>query len=325
MLKKRLVFVYSIPRESAFGLHDWSWDSSGVKMKKTKVGRSSDTIMALYSPKLGGLANYISYAPWVEEGVQKKDAQGNNLTLQDKMEQKWNRPKGYFTNKPWMKGDSLKDEDLTFFQKFSWKLNDGSTVFDLDTMEGELGYYVLLASSRCANSEKEWRNNMWPKASHYIAIENEAEEIKNKRNSVKLKAFKKLADDELTDQIKRKVISLLDIASTTATLSGEQIANNLFTFIESSTFTPNSNIDKFLEIVNLLDTADGRQEFEARYILKQALDCKVVTEKRGTYTFLSPKGPIDIGQRYQEAIEFILDPKKSVEVEDMLELIKAKN
>lgn len=324
-MRKRLVFVYSIPRESAFGLHDWTSDSSGLKLKKIKVGQAKDTFMALYSPKLGGLANYISYTPWVEDGVQKKDEKGNSLTLQDKMEAKWMKPKGYFTNRPWMKGDSIKDEDLTFFQKFSWRLNDGCTVFDLDTMEGELGYYVLLASSRVANSEKEWRNNLWPKATHYIALENEAEELKSRRNSLKLSAFKKLADSELTDPIKRKITSLLDLATTKSTLSSEQVSNTLYEFINNSSFTANSNIDRFLNAANLLDTADGRQEFEARYILKQALDNNVVTEKRGTYTFFSPKGVIEIGNRYQEAVDFILDPKKAVEVEDMLEMIKAKN
>jgi hypothetical protein len=192
-------------------------------------------------------------------------------------------------------------------------------------MEGELGYYILLASSRVANSEKEWRNNLWPKATHYIALENEAEELKNKRNTVKLNAFKKLADNELTDPIKRKIVSLLELATTKSTLSSEQVTNTLYEFINNSSFTVNSNIDRFLNVANLLDTADGRQEFEARYILKQALDSNVVTEKRGTYTFFSPKGVIEIGQRYQEAVDFILDPKKSVEVEDMIEMIKAKN
>jgi len=64
-----LIFVNSIPRSTATGIHDWVNDSSGVKMQKVKIGRCNDGIRALYSLSKGGLANYISYTPWIENGV----------------------------------------------------------------------------------------------------------------------------------------------------------------------------------------------------------------------------------------------------------------
>lgn len=324
-MSKRLVFIYSIPRESAFGMHDWVSDTSGVKLKKNKVGRATDTICCLYSPRVGGLANYISYTPWIENGVQVIDeADKRPLTLQDKMEKKWNKPKGYFTNRAWMKGDSLKDEDLTYFQRMNWRLNDGCTVFDLNTMEGELGYYAMLASPSVANSEKEWRQHAWPKAKYYIALENESEEIKYKRNDVKIKAVRALGSNDLTDVYKRKLVSLLDIANTKSNMTQEQVTNALYEYIDKSGFEPNSNIDKFLNTVKMLDTPDGREEFEARFIIKQAVDTRVVTEKQGTYTWLNPSGPLEIGNNLAETVEFILNPKKSSDVETIREMIKAK-
>ena len=145
------VFIYSIPRQSAFGIHDWTSDSSGVKLLKTKIGKTKDKIPALFSPKYGGLANGLSYKPWIQDGTQVKDEKGNPLTLQHKMEKKWNLPEGYLTHKSWRKGDPIKEENWTYFQRMAWKLNDGSTVLDLDLFELSIinsslldGYFIEL-------------------------------------------------------------------------------------------------------------------------------------------------------------------------------------
>lgn len=288
------------------------------------MGRCKDGLMALFSPKVGGLANYISYTPWIEEGKQVLDENNQPLTLQDKLEKKWNKPKGYFTNKAWTPGDSLKDEEMTYFQKKRWKFADGCTVFDLDNMDDELGYYMALASQMVANSEREYLSHKWPKAQWYIALENESDDIKYSRNELKSKTFAKLHSEELTNVYKRKFVSLLDLASSKSTLTDQQVHNLLYDYIEKSSFTPGSNIEKFNELMTLLSTNTGREEFEARFILKQALDTRVVTEKQSTYTWIRPSGMIVIGDKYSEAIAFILNPKKSGLLEDMMSEINAK-
>lgn len=320
----RLVFVNSIPRETATRIDQWANETSGVKMQKVKIARCDDKLQALYSPRVGGLANYISYTPWVENGVQKTDERGNALTLQDKMELKYNKPKGYYTNQQLRKGDNVKDEDRTYFQRMVWALRDGSTVFDLDTENGEMGYYVLLASSKVANSEREWREHRWPRAEWYIALENESDSLKYQRNEIKSKAFAALHSSELTDSYKRKFVSLLDLASTRSTLTNEQMNNLLYEYIDKSSYLPGSNIDKFTELVNLLSTPHGREEMEARFILKQSLDARVVYEKQDIYTWVRPKGQIVIGDNYNEAVQFMLNPKKAAELEELQEMIKAK-
>lgn len=318
----RKVFIYSIPRQTATGVSQFVNDSSGRSMNKTKMGRARDTIRALYDPKVGGYANYISYTPWIDEnGTPKTDETGKPLMLQSKFEQKWHLQPGFLTNKPWRKGDSIKDEDFTYYMKTSWRLNDGCTVLDLTNMDDELGYYVMLASSLVANSEREYLEHKWPRAQYYIALENESEEIKYGRNAVKSKAFSALHDDKLTDVIKRKLVALLGITSSKSDVTGQQVHNALYEFIDKSSFTPGSNIEKFNTLIRLLDTPDGRETFEARYILKQAMDTRLVIEKQDVYTWNRPRGPIVIGDRYDEAVDFILDPRKATDVEELTQEI----
>lgn len=187
-----------------------------------------------------------------------------------------------------------------------------------------MGYYVLLGSSRVANSEKEWRMHLWPKAEWYIALENESDQIKYQKNSIKVKAFAALENPEFTDMYKRKFAILLGLIDTRTIVTNEQLNNILFEYIDKSTFIPGSNIDKFNELNILLNTATGREEFEARYILKQSTDLRIVYEKQGTYTWVRPQGQIVLGDRFRDAVSFILNPKKSTEVEELQEAIKNK-
>ena len=321
----KLVFVYSIQRESAFGVNQWV-SASGVNLKKSKIGNCTDTLKALYSLKQGGLANYISYTPWIEDGKVKTNERGHSLTLQHKLELKWGKPEGYFTNEALSKNDNRPDAERTYFQRMAWKLNDGCTVFDLDTLDGEMGYYMLLGSSKVANSEKEWRSHKWPKAEWYIALENESESIKAQKNTVKVKAFSSLSDTKLTDSYRRKIVSLLNLTtSTKTTLSIEQVNNLLVEYIDKSSYTEDSNINKYLELYNLLETVTGREELEARFLLLQAIEARLIFEKQGTYTWIRPQGQIVIGDRKEEAIDFLLNPKKASEVEELEAAIKLRN
>lgn len=324
MTKK--VFIYSIETENAQGLHDWVNDTSGKKLKKTKFGRCTTSVMASYSPKRGGLANYISYTPATDPitGEPKKNEDGSIRMLQDELEEKYQKPKGFLTNKSWRKGESLEPADMTYYQTKSWQLNDGATVLDLDIMDEELGYYVMLESPLVANSEKEWRAHKWPKAQFYIALENEGEEIKYRKNALKSAAFASLHSKELTPVDKRKLVGLLNISNTRLNLTEEQVHNLLYAFIESSTFTPDSNINKFNTLTTLLTTPKGKDEFEARYLLQRLIDNRIVYEKQGTYTWIRPKGKLDIGARYEDAVGFMLDPKKDIEVKEMKEQLIAK-
>ena len=93
------IFIYSIPRKSALGIDQWTNDTSGRSLQKTKIGSTATYLRAVYSEKVGGLKNGISYKPWLDEAGKQLEKDGNHLTLQDKLEQKWHKPKGFFHNR----------------------------------------------------------------------------------------------------------------------------------------------------------------------------------------------------------------------------------
>ena len=198
---------------------------------------------------------------------------------------------------------------MTYYQTKSWVLNDGSTVLDLDHFDDAMFYYVALDHKFIANSEREWKERRWPHAKFYISLENETEELQFEKNSKKYKAFAKLASDVLNSQKKKEIIWVLDIASTFTSLTDEQCDNILYKHIEADS-SSNNNIDKFNELYELLTHDKGRAEFTARLTLKRAIDARVVYEKQDTYTWSRAKGPIVLGEKYSEAVEFLLNPKK---------------
>lgn len=185
-------------------------------------------------------------------------------------------------------------------------------------------YYVALDSKFIANSEQEYRAHKWPKAQYYIALENEAEEMKYKRTQIKSEAFSKLHHKNMDPLTKKKFIFILGLSKTTSTLTEEQVHNLLFDYIDKSGYTDGSNIDKFTEVFELTKNADGRREIEARLLLKKSLDSRVIYEKQGSYKWVRSSGVLTIGDTYAEAVDFLINPKKEALVEELEEEINAK-
>lgn len=321
----KTIFVSSVPRDySAFNINAITNPTSGKRLQKSKVGNASTYIRPMYSAKHGALNNYISFNPWLDDkGQPMKGPDGTPLSLQDKYEKQFDLPKGYLSPKTWHPSDP-KDAELTYFQRSKWKLNDGSTPFNLDTLDGLMGYYVCLASKLVANSEKEWRSHRWPHAQFYISIENESDEIKYKANEIKSLAFAALHSPDLTLDLKRKVLSLLEVTTIRSSLTDLQVNNLLYEYIDRSDNSPSSNITKFNWLLNLLSTSPGREEFEARYLIKSGTDLRIISDKQSTYTYIRPKGVIVLGDSLQEAISFILNPKKDTFVDELKQDIKNK-
>lgn len=319
------IFIHSIPRESAYNIHEWTNDSSGKKLNKNKIGSLINTkYPVFYSAKIGGYATGL-YKPWLENGVQKKDKQGIPLTMQQYYEQKHGKPAGYYSNMvndP--RGENFDESKKTYFDRFFIQLNDGTTVLDLDNPDDEIRYEVILESPFFANSEKEWRSYKWPKAQFYIALENESDEIKYLKSVAKSGAIAELHNSELTLPYKRQIVVILNISNARTVLQESQIHNLLMDYIEASTTTPGSNIDKFKELTNLLKTPKGRIELEARYLLQEAQDFSVIREKQGSYIWVRPTGTLTIGETQSEAIDFILNPKKAILIDELKEEIKIK-
>lgn len=284
--------------------------------------------MALYSAKIGGLANYISYNHHVDPLTNKPvlNDKGQPMLLQEHLEKKWNKPEGYFTNQAASKHYRGDGSDLSYFYQKYWTLVDGTTVLDMSQMDDEIGYYVMLASSQVANSEREWKEHKWPKAQWYISIENESSELKYTRNQILAKANALLVSSEFTDVLKRKAVAILDIVSSKGPLSSEQVFNLLHEYISSSSFQPNSNIEKLTNLTNLLKSKDGQEKFEAMWILKQAQDHgNIIWAKQDVWSWKKENGQVVvIADRYADAVDFITNPKKSTEVEEIIKQIKSR-
>lgn len=192
-------------------------------------------------------------------------------------------------------------------------------------MDGELGYYVFLDSKFVANSEKEYRSRKWPNATHYIALRNESEELKYSRTKEIRQAIASLESKAMTDKRKKQLVWILDLASSLSELTDEAIDNLLYDFITQNDFSKlPTNIERFNELVELMGNELGRKELDARLLLKQALDVRIIYEKGETYTWNRPSGTIILGERYSEAIDFLLSPKKDGFVEELNQQIKAK-
>ena len=328
MENKKLVFIYTIPRDSVLGLHSNVDPNSGKRLNKTKLGLTEDSIQALYNVRTGKLSNYISTTPWLDDnGEVKLDKNGKALTLQDKLELEWHLAPGELTDEPVGNPEDIytNRKPLTYFQQKSWPLADGCTVLDLTKKDDLMCYYVCLASKLVANSEKEWRGHKWPNARYYIALENEADEISYKVNQNKLEAYAMLSSSEMTPILKRKIAILLGITNVKADVPDLTIDNALYMYIDKADTKQLANISKFKDLYNKAIKPDSRIEFEARFLMERALAYRVFSEKQGTYTWIRSKGSIELGNKPETVIAFLVDPKKQDLVEELEKEIKLKS
>jgi hypothetical protein len=308
------VFIKVIPRDTASKIHEVRDNRTGKKLNKTKINDlCKDSLQALWSPTVGGL----------KTGLYKKVEEDEDQTLQQWAEIKWGLETGFLTNKPWRRGDSMEPDTMTYFQKKTWKLNDGTTILDLDNLDDFCFYHVCLESKYVANSEREWKEHRWPKAKYYIALENESDTIKYKKTQRKARAFGALHDKDLTLPWKRKFLVILDEVSDRLTLTEQQVNNLLYDYIDKSALHDGStNISKFLSLFEALKRKDGRERVEAKYLLKRLDDWRIVIEKAGTYTWLMKD--MVIGYNKEEALDFLTNPKKQALVDDIVEELNTK-
>jgi hypothetical protein len=321
------VFIHAIPRDNAQGLHEFESDSTGQKLKKNKIGAYPKDRFRMAIDSKTGLCKSGLSKPWIENGAQKKDKDGNLLTLQDYYEQKFQLEKGYLHSKPTERDIAtplLKDKSFSPVEEIFIELNDGTTVLDLDILEDCLEYEFALEHPFIANSEKEYRQHKWPKAMYYIAVENESDEIKYQKTAAISTATSYLHDDILTLPYKRQMIVILKISSARSVLTEAQVHNLLYEYVQNSTHGPGSNLEKFKELYLMIKDAKGRPEFDARYTLQKSQDYYVINEKQGTYSWVRPTGVIVIGETYGEAIQFITNPKKVAVIEELKHELSAK-
>ena len=194
---------------------------------------------------------------------------------------------------------------------------------DLDNLDDFCFYHVCLESKYVANSEKEWKEHKWQRATHYISHENEPDEIKMRKNNRKALAYRAMTDNDFTLPWKRKVAVILEVATDRVMLSEEQVNNLMYEYIDKSeNHDGPTNINKLLAKYAMLTKADTKEQLEAEYLLKSAVDWRIVIEKAGTYTWLSHD--MQIGFNKAEALDFLTDVRKQTFIDELQEEIKLK-
>lgn len=322
------VFVYTVPRKTATKISEVT-NGKNVRLNQTKITRGCrDAFVALPSASKGcrlntGLNEYVDNPYKSGEGL---PAGFDSLKGSEKVKEqhlveiKFGLPMNYLSDEP-QNATAAKNRDYvpSFYQTFKFSLNDGLTVLDTENMNDYLAYRIMLASKKFANSKKELDSGKWPEAIYYIGLEHETEDIKYQKKQRLNSALAKLANSDFDPITQRKMVKVLGLAK--GKLTDQQTYNLLSSFIEENT-PGKDNINEFEKMYKLLSTADGREEFEARYFLQELQDKWIVTEYQGTYTWNAKK--MVIGQRKEEAIRFLMNPEKQSEQIELKAQLEAK-
>lgn len=324
------IIIKTLPRQTATKISEFRNDSSGKKMNRTKIGRSKDSLRAFYSHKTGalltGLDKMVPNPYFGDKTVPTEFAyviDKSQITLQEVLEIKHGVPKGYYTNRAWRQGDSLKDDKVTFFQKFRFTLNDGSTILDLNRPEHELAYYMLREHPFVAASNKLEDRALRPRADYYISEQNESVTEKYNKKQAYGNAFSKLNDKKFTPSYQRKVAKALGLAKgDLSAMMDESVYLLLDDYIEEGAKGKETNFAEFEKVYELTQTPEGRERLEAICLLDDLVNYRLVSDNKGTYKWLS-KG-YDIGQRKEEAVDFLLNPAKQPERDELELQLKAK-
>lgn len=331
--------IRTIPgKRSAQGIHNWTSNGKpdGKPLNKTKNGLAGYMYGPLPHAKKGRLTTGLDVLidnPFSEKEIEalSNDWQylkgRKQITRQEWLEAKHNRPKGFYTSEVWIKDKHGHDENMTFMQKFKYRLNDGTTILDTENVMDELAYYMFLDEYKyVAPSHRAYTNGLpsgkrFPYATHYIAYEDEDEEVKQSYKSKRNKAIAALETEELNDEVKLQIAKSLGWHKEGTTPT--KLYNAISSRIEAAELkTPGNDVDKFMAKFNLLKDAGGRKQLKAESDLQDYLDARVITNAKETYIWVS-KG-LTIGMRRSEAIEYLLDDAKSPEVKEMKKELKAK-
>lgn len=334
------VFLKTIPRETATKISDYRNESGErvAKLNKTKMGRCKTKLDCPYSSKtrrnitgldipydIDGVKNpYKNKTNLPQEFVYLKDKE--QISLQEYMEVKHGVRKDYYTSRAAKGRDNFntKGADRPFFWDFTYAMNDGTTMLDMDDRNEELAYYMFKSPEykKVANSEQEWRQHKYPYAQFYISYENEGEELKFESKKRLNRAVAILEGEQLQDvETMKKFVKILKLAKDISTVT--QGYNLIDTLIKTDKSTGAvSGLNRFLELAKLLDTAEGRERLTAKAELADYINHWIITEKAGTYTWVS-KAQV-IANREEEAIDFLVNPGKDIERSELELSLKSK-
>lgn len=327
------VFFYLCPRETATKVHNFT-NENGQSLNKTKVSHKVGNIYRpLLSASTGKLVTGLEKMvdnPYKE--LSKDEIKSNfepyilgkeKIKLQHLLEYKHGRSPNYYDASPTklvpINADEINQIGYMQHKDTFRKITDKGLVLDLSKPEDEVAYYYLTAKATCAPSRDKALKGIHE---FYIGFENEDAERTYSKAQIVDKAIYALQNPELTDEVKLKISKVLGIVSRDA--APQRVYTTLRNFIVDKDKDQAEKIARFLDIMNGLDNKNYRERFNAEALLSDLVAYFVVNMKSGTYNWKSNN--LVIGYNKTEAVNFLLDPHKQGEVEQLeLQLGAKKN
>ena len=309
-IKTNVNFPRAIGQNKSGGFH--------FSISTMKAGRLNTGLDKIIENPFFELPNKLP-SEWRNSGIEKKE----KISKQEYFEIKMNKPAGFLTSESRPLFENKIGKGLTYLQKFFKSFYD-TTILDLDVVEDELTYWLLLQShpDKCANSEDE----KTPFSRAYISQVNEDDVKVGKRNEIIEDAVYKLVKlkNEQSESIIRKFATILEIIKGDVAL--DKVKNSLSDYINQKTSKQFEKIENFNKLFKLLEDIKGMEVFEAKFLLQYAINNRVISDYQGKYIWSSKKDSnLElIGRSYQEALSWLLDINNRNYREELENELKAK-
>lgn len=171
----------------------------------------------------------------------------------------------------------------TFIEQFSIELFDRPNRFVDDTPRQRMAMQLIKVHNRIA-PEKAQANPV--EHLFYISEENEAEMEKMRKQDVidEATAVKYKLQTEATEFMNYKVASLLSTSQDKPIVKGAETRDGVKQAINNFLNDKHhqmGNIKKFLGVMELLNSAEGKQRFEVKYLVQQAFNTGIFNTDNG--------------------------------------------
>ena len=180
------------------------------------------------------VANPYNNEDWYRDGWERLLKDKKKIRLQELLEYKHNKPKGYYTNRVNSIRSSFDmDDSVPHYQRSEQRidLRDGTTYLDLNNPLHEVWYYMLRAHNEVSNSFAELGFNN--DATHYIVDENEKIVMESKSLRRKNKFGRRLEEVfEMPDGTIQEFCKTLQIKATS--LTKEEAYKEIANYVERS-------------------------------------------------------------------------------------------
>lgn len=248
----------------------------------------------------------------------------NKIRLQELLEYKHNKERGYYTNQVSDIRSSYDTTNVPFYQKSESKvlLNDGVTYLNLDNPIHEANYYMLKAHKMIANSYKELEEN--PYATHYIVDDEEkstreASQVRKMHKfGARLEEILELPGDTIIDFTKALGIGT----------DGGMSKTEAYTLLDEYVRKNNSNYKDFMSMYDLWKDVANREIFEGYVELFDLMNCPGLISSRNNKLFWSkPADPEKGGKsepyEWKDKSAFVRNFLTAPEYQEEVDILRA--